>query len=279
MEGLGGNVGPDLTRLWDTMSVEKILESIIEPSKEIKEGYQSFQVITKEGKTITGLKTVDKPTEVTIRDANGQDTRILRDDIEEIKVSKVSLMPDNVVAQLSYSQMLDLVAFLKNRQSQESLRGYVTDFKVVGPFPGDLKKPFGPEKQFEATASFPVENSKEPLKWQPRSGKTNGYLDFKEVFNKDNMAGYGLTYVYSPKSQKSILRLGANSHYQVWVNGNLVRSYEAAVRPNLPEQDEISVDLKEGWNPVVVKVVSKSKDHGFYLKVEGDQLKTSANGK
>ena len=43
MEGVGGSVGPDLTRVWDTQSVEKLLESIVDPSKEIKEGYQTYR--------------------------------------------------------------------------------------------------------------------------------------------------------------------------------------------------------------------------------------------
>ena len=43
MEGIGGNVGPDLTRLWDTSTIEKILESILDPSKEIKEGFQTYR--------------------------------------------------------------------------------------------------------------------------------------------------------------------------------------------------------------------------------------------
>ncbi len=43
MEGVGGSVGPDLSRVWDTMTLEKILESIVDPSKEIKEGFQTYR--------------------------------------------------------------------------------------------------------------------------------------------------------------------------------------------------------------------------------------------
>jgi mono/diheme cytochrome c family protein len=46
LEGMGGNVGPDPTRIWETHTVEKIIESIAEPSKEIKEGYQTYQATT-----------------------------------------------------------------------------------------------------------------------------------------------------------------------------------------------------------------------------------------
>ncbi len=82
MEGVGGSVGPDLTRLWDTATVEKILESIIEPSKEIKEGFQSYRLVTADAKTYTGLKVKDDAKEVVIRDANGRDIRVDKDDVE-----------------------------------------------------------------------------------------------------------------------------------------------------------------------------------------------------
>jgi putative membrane-bound dehydrogenase-like protein len=123
MEGFGGNVGPDLSRLWDTHSLEKILESMIEPSKEIKEGYQAYRLTTKKGQTYRGLKVVDTPAEVVLREATAKEIRVPRAEIEELEVSKQSLMPDNVIGQLTFDQFLDLVAFLKDRSAQESLRG------------------------------------------------------------------------------------------------------------------------------------------------------------
>jgi putative membrane-bound dehydrogenase-like protein len=122
MEGFGGSVGPDLTRLWDTQSIEKIMESILEPSKEIKEGYQSFIATTKKGQVFTGLKISQTADEVVLRDAGARDVHIATKDLEELVASKLSLMPENVVGQLSYDQFIDLVAFLKDRKAQESLR-------------------------------------------------------------------------------------------------------------------------------------------------------------
>src|SRR5207253_10311169 len=118
-----GNVGPDLTRVWESQSVEKLMESLIEPSKEIKEGYQSYQATTKKGKVYVGLKLAQTADEVVLREANGQDVRLPMAEIEELVASKSSLMPDNVIAQLTYEQFIDLVAFLKDRKAQESLRG------------------------------------------------------------------------------------------------------------------------------------------------------------
>src|SRR5438445_5199305 len=111
MEGVGGNVGPALTRLWEKQTKEKIKESMIEPSKEIKEGYQAYQATTKKGQTYTGLKIAQNADEVVLRDANARDIRIPTKELDELTASKVSLMPDNVIAQLSYEQFIDLVAF------------------------------------------------------------------------------------------------------------------------------------------------------------------------
>ena len=129
LEGIGGNVGPDLTRLWETQSIEKIMESMIEPSKEIKEGYQSYQATTKKGLVYTGLKIAQTAEEVVLREASGKDVRIAAKDLDELSVSKQSLMPDNAVAQITYDQFIDLVAFLKDRPAQESLRGMALEGK------------------------------------------------------------------------------------------------------------------------------------------------------
>jgi quinoprotein glucose dehydrogenase len=130
MEGIGGNVGPDLTRLWDTQSIEKIMESILEPSKEIKEGYQAFMATTKKGQVFTGLKIAQTADEVVLRDANAKDIHIATKDLEELAASKQSLMPDNVIGQLTYEQFIDLVAFLKDRQAQESLRSLTKEVET-----------------------------------------------------------------------------------------------------------------------------------------------------
>ena len=122
MEGTGGQVGPDLTRLWDTHSIEKIMESIVQPSKEIKEGYQAYRLSTTAGQVYVGLKVSENTKEVVIREANGKDIRVPKGDIDELATSKVSLMPDDVISQITYDQFIDLIAFLKSKTEQESLR-------------------------------------------------------------------------------------------------------------------------------------------------------------
>ena len=111
LEGVGGNVGPDLTRIWDTMTVEKIMEAIIDPSKEIKEGYQSYVATTRKGQVFVGLKVAQTSEEVVLKDQTGKEIRIRARDLESLTVSKKSLMPEDVVSQLTFNQFIDLIAF------------------------------------------------------------------------------------------------------------------------------------------------------------------------
>ena len=84
LEGVGGNVGPDLTRVWDTLSLEKVMESMLDPSKEIKEGYQTFVATTKSGLTFSGLKVSQNAKELIFKDATGKEVRIAAADLDEL---------------------------------------------------------------------------------------------------------------------------------------------------------------------------------------------------
>ncbi len=274
LEGIGGNVGPDLTRLWETQSLDKIMESLIEPSKEIKEGYQTYVASTKKGQVYTGLKVAQSADEVVLRDANARDVHIAANDIDELKASPVSLMPDNVIAQLKYDEFIDLVAFLKDRKAQESLRGLALDFLVVGPFGPDLKQAYPPEEKADPEASYPGMTPGQTLKWQSAQAEPSGLLNLRAIFNKENISAYALTHVYTAKAQKVEMLLGSDDTVRVWIHGKLVHEF-AMSRSAQPDADRVIVSLKEGWNPVLVKIVNKQADHGLFLRFNGEGLRVS----
>lgn len=122
LEGVGGQVGPDLTKVWQTHTIPKLIESLLEPSKEIKENFATWTVTTKKGQVFNGLKISENKREVVLRDAQGNDVRILGEDIDEQLQSKRSLMPDGLAAQLTLTELVDLLAFLKSEQAQAGLR-------------------------------------------------------------------------------------------------------------------------------------------------------------
>ncbi|MDR3637453.1 MAG: PQQ-dependent sugar dehydrogenase [Isosphaeraceae bacterium] len=122
LEGSGGAVGPDLTRIYETLSFDKRVEAILEPSKEIKEGFGTFKVATTDGRIVTGLLLGDTPEGVALKDAQGCEVRISAKEIEDKGPDKASLMPVGVVGNLSFNEFADLLSFLGDRKAQESLR-------------------------------------------------------------------------------------------------------------------------------------------------------------
>ena len=111
----GGGVGPDLTGVSGTFSVRDLLENIIEPSKQISSLYVTTIVVKKDGDTVTGWVPEETDTTVSVMEdmlVAGKLTVIKRKDIEDMKPSTISLMPDGLIDTLKEDEISDLVAFL-----------------------------------------------------------------------------------------------------------------------------------------------------------------------
>jgi putative membrane-bound dehydrogenase-like protein len=270
MEGVGGAVGPDLTRVWDTQTIDKLLESIVQPSKEIKEGYQAYRVNTVDGQVLTGLKVSESSSEVVIRDATGRDLRLAKADIESLAVSKVSLMPDDVISQLSYDQFIDLLAFLKSRPTQESLRGAVLEFAVATGFDPDLTKPQAPEQ----VAAGKVADAG----WLAKGVDPGGLLQLGPLLPGGGKpsAAYALTYVYSPKPQRAAAVLVADDPVRLWV-GKTVSFERTAAKPKgqAAADEKFVIELPGGWTPVLAKLSATGPAHRLGLTLVGDGLRAA----
>jgi putative heme-binding domain-containing protein len=114
----GGAQGPDLTIVSGRFSVRDLLESIIEPSKEISDQYAAIVIATSDSKIITGrivnshgdalhvMTNMLDPNNVTTVDARK---------IESIETSKVSMMPEGLLDTFKEDEIIDLVAYLLSR--------------------------------------------------------------------------------------------------------------------------------------------------------------------
>jgi putative membrane-bound dehydrogenase-like protein len=122
IEGVGTAIGPDLTKIHETMTFDKRVEAILEPSKEIKEGYGTYKVATTDGRTLTGLLLSNTAEGITLKDAQGKEIRIAAAEIDQKGPDKVSLMPAGVVGHLSLDELADLLAFLGDKNVQEQMK-------------------------------------------------------------------------------------------------------------------------------------------------------------
>ncbi len=110
--GAGGVIGPDLVSIGSSAPVDYLIDSLLQPSVKIKEGYHTTLVTLKNGDSFAGAIAREDANELVIRDATGKENRIPKADIASNNISPVSLMPPGLTAQLREDEFVDLVAFL-----------------------------------------------------------------------------------------------------------------------------------------------------------------------
>jgi putative heme-binding domain-containing protein len=113
--GQGGHIGPDLTA-YKRDDLRGMLLNVVNPSAEIREGFENYIVRTLDGRTLTGFIADQDSNVVVIRGADGQSLSVARDDIEDMRANKLSLMPEGQLKDLSDQQIRDLFAYLRASQ-------------------------------------------------------------------------------------------------------------------------------------------------------------------
>ena len=109
--GAGGKVGPDLVSIGSSAQVDYLVDSILDPNKNVKEGYQSVVVTTDQGKVLTGIKLRQTDTDLLLRDVEDREFGVPLKSIDELSNGS-SLMPVGLVDKLTKSELIDLVRFM-----------------------------------------------------------------------------------------------------------------------------------------------------------------------
>ncbi len=108
----GTDLGPDLSQIGKKYDREKLLESIMQPSKNIEPKYVTWLVETTEGRLITGLLVHKDGNEIVIKDTQNKEVRIATGNIESTHQMQQSLMPDLLLRDWTPQQVADLLAYL-----------------------------------------------------------------------------------------------------------------------------------------------------------------------
>jgi quinoprotein glucose dehydrogenase len=111
VQGHGGEVGPDLTGIGNRQKREYLLESIVDPNKEIAKGFESVVLGLTNGQVVTGIVKAEDANELKLITAEAKVLTIAKKDIEERSRGK-SAMPEDVMKFLSRAELRDLVEFL-----------------------------------------------------------------------------------------------------------------------------------------------------------------------
>ncbi|HXG61579.1 MAG TPA: PVC-type heme-binding CxxCH protein [Planctomycetota bacterium] len=115
VNGRGGIVGPDLSIVGSALTRERLLDSILEPSKEVAPMFVLWRVLTRDGRVLDGRLLQEDPSgTLVLIDAQGRTTSIRASEIEERRPSQLSIMPENLQAAMTRQELRDLLAFLES---------------------------------------------------------------------------------------------------------------------------------------------------------------------
>jgi putative heme-binding domain-containing protein len=112
--GAGGFLGPDLSGVGTGLAIEQIVEAVLWPARQVKEGFLSVTVATKDDRILQGYKVNEDADKIVLRDAATSElTTLPRRDITSSEEAG-TLMPEGLTATLTRNELLDLIRFLSD---------------------------------------------------------------------------------------------------------------------------------------------------------------------
>jgi len=116
VKGEGKEIGPDLAKIDPKrFNTEHLLRSLVEPSKDIEEKYQSYTFVLLNGKSATGMivEEDDKVVKLLVDPLAKAAPRVIKkSNIDERIKSKKSIMPEGLASKLTQEEIVDLLAYI-----------------------------------------------------------------------------------------------------------------------------------------------------------------------
>ncbi|MBN2290851.1 MAG: HEAT repeat domain-containing protein [Pirellulales bacterium] len=112
LQGQGFEVGPDLSVV-KSKSDEMLVSDVLDPNNQITVGYSNYTVVTEDGRIFTGVLSGETATSITLQKEEGVKQTILRNQIDEMAASPLSMMPEGLEKDVSPKDVVDLIAYLR----------------------------------------------------------------------------------------------------------------------------------------------------------------------
>jgi putative heme-binding domain-containing protein len=116
LEGVGRQVGADLAAIRDR-GLDSVLLNVLDPNRDVMPQYQSYVLATTSGRVLTGMIPDESANSVTIRKPDGSEEIVPRHQIEELRSTGLSFMPEGLEKQIDVSAMADLLAYMSSVKS------------------------------------------------------------------------------------------------------------------------------------------------------------------
>lgn len=111
----GAKIGPNLDGV-GIRGVDRLLEDVLDPNRNVDQAFRTTQVVSSDGRIITGLALREEGKVLVLADAQGKEIRVPADEIDQRMVSALSLMPSNVPDLVSEGDFVHLLGYLLSQR-------------------------------------------------------------------------------------------------------------------------------------------------------------------
>jgi putative heme-binding domain-containing protein len=259
--GSGGTLGPDFTSIGASAPVDYLIDSILLPQKQIKEGYHVVMITKKDGTVAAGKLASENDIIVTVQDAADQLIEIPKSTIASQEMSPISLMPPGLTQSLRKDEFADLIKFMsrlgKEGDFKVGYERYIRTFRSLDDKGGD--KGYADMVRHKPMEFLTTDDPR--LIWRPSYSKTNGDIPLEDL---PQVRGQGWEHLHFIRFQlnaktpgNSILQFNDAEGVHVFVGGDKVEMVS----------DDTPINLKPGLNQVTVAVPVISRSNQI-LRIE-----------
>lgn len=119
LDGVGRAIAPPLDGI-GIRGAERLLEDILDPNRNVHQAYRTRVIVTKDGRTITGLMLTVADGKLVVADGKGKELRLPLADIESNRGTMLSLMPSDFATTIPEADCYNLIAYLREQQPKAS---------------------------------------------------------------------------------------------------------------------------------------------------------------
>ncbi len=250
--GAGGKLGTDLSSLGANAPTDYIISSILDPGKEIKDGYELNQIVKKNGNVVMGYFVRETDSEVVLRDVVGNEVSVPKYQISSHENVPGSLMPPGLTSGLTREEFVDLIGFLSKIGEPGDFRvpayNYVRYWEAMSLDDNAMQR-------MEEEGKGVIADEGDSFSWMPVYSKVSGGLPLDEIQGEVKALRFGIE-VLAPGMVELVFDPGLVE--QVWIDA----------RRQTPGEQGLEINLEEGIREIIVLIKSDVGEEDFIVEVK-----------
>ncbi len=253
VQGQGRWVGPDLSTIGTKYGKDELIRSILYPSAAIGYNAKTHVLAMTDGRVLSGLVVEESPDRIILKTAEGKRETVSPKDVEDHKISEVSLMPEGLVASMTDREFVDLVAYLSTLRRPVSIVG---QYQAIGPLPLVEGGPLPSPKTTPSTGK--------KLAWRRLLADAEGQADLAAIAGPDaNKGAYLHVPVMAPEDLQARLVVDTPAPFKVYLDGKELPVGQADANA----ATSIPIRLSTGEHDLTIRVVGGNPSVGVVTTI------------